>query len=391
MRKSVALVLLIVLGTMPMQTSAQISVPAVDLQCENSITGNGPSEGPLAWINSSSNLLNDTTNCTVTNPNAYAERVQIQVSADGLVTDAPGTISLGPGAEESFNVTIQASQNMNSGIRILNVTATVVEANGAPPPNIAESYVDGEIWIVNDEVNNATTGLQVTEIGPFKSTVQSFMTSNGIEYPVLYLKESFHIDAILTDWNGSGLSEKCLNIYVDPDENTSPIVTVNTSENGTIEWFSSDPSQNPTLRGIETTGGKLEGLRTIRIAYEPDGGTVDSCDADPSGDFSSSHTDVEVLIRSRTDFIVKESWGYVDADKVDSDGDGLYDSVEEYGLLEDDILTGEVALLRDRLDLAVTDEDIVFNFYYYSTSYDNWTFEHDEIHATNTQGIANFT
>ena len=391
MRKSVALVLLIVLGTMPMQTSGQISVPAVDLQCENSITGNGPSEGPLAWINSSSNLLNDTTNCTVTNPNAYAERVQIQVSADGLVTDAPGTISLGPGAEESFNVTIQASQNMNSGIRILNVTATVVEANGAPPPNIAESYVDGEIWIVNDEVNNATTGLQVTEIGPFKSTVQSFMTSNGIEYPVLYLKESFHIDAILTDWNGSGLSEKCLNIYVDPDENTSPIVTVNTSENGTIEWFSSDPSQNPTLRGIETTGGKLEGLRTIRVAYEPDGGTVNSCDADSSGDLSSSHTDVEVLIRSRTDFIVKESWGYVDADKVDSDGDGLYDSVEEYGLLEDDILTGEVALLRDRLDLAVTDEDIVFNFYYYSTSYDNWTFEHDEIHATNTQGIANFT
>jgi len=392
MRKAIALVLLIVLGTMPLLTSAQtVSIPAVDLQCVNINTGSGPSEGPLAWINSSSNLLNDTANCTVTNPNAYAERIQIQVSAAGFVVSAPGTISLGPGAEESFNVTVTADQNMNPGIRILNVIATVVEANGVPPANTAESYVEGEIWIVNDEIDNTTTGMQVTEIGPFRNTVELFTVSNGTEYPVLYLKESFHIDAVLTDWNGSGLSEKCLNIYVDPDENTNPVVTVNTSENGTIEWFSSDLLQNPTLRGIETTGGKLEGLRTIRVAYEPDGGAVDSCDADSSGDLSSSHIDVEVLIRSRTYLIVKESWGYFDAENVDSDGDGLYDSVEEYGLYEDDIVTGEVALLRERLDLAVTDEDIVFNFYYYSTSYDNWIFEHDEIHATNTQGIANFT
>lgn len=391
MRKSVLLVLLIVLGAMPMQGSAQVSVPAVDLQCENTITGNGPSEGPLAWINSSSNLLNDTANCTVTNPNAHAERIQIQVSADGLVVHAPETISLGPGEEESFNVTVSVGQSMNPGIIILNVTATVVEANGAPPPNIAESHLQGEIWIVNDVIDNTTTEIQLTEIGPFRTAVELFTVSNGTEYPVLYLKESFRIDAILTDWDGSGLSEKCLNIYVDPDENTRPVVTVNTSESGTIEWFSGDPSLNPSMRGIEATGGKLEGLRTIRVAYEPDGGTVDACDADSSGDLSSSHTDVEVLIRSRTDLIVRESWGYFDADNVYSDGDGSYDSVEEYGLLEDDIVTGEVVLLRDRLDLAVVDEDIVFNFYYYSRSHGNWIFEHDEIHTTNTQGIANFT
>ncbi|MFL2967703.1 MAG: hypothetical protein ACJZ6A_00975 [Candidatus Poseidoniaceae archaeon] len=123
----------------------------------------------------------------------------------------------------------------------------------------------------------------------------------------------------MSGWNGSGLSaNKCLNVYVDPQHNTSPVITVNTSENGTIEWFSGDPLQNPTLRGIETTGGELEGLRTIRVAYEPDGGTVDACDADSSGDLSSSHTDVEVLIRSRTDLMLKESWGYFNADNVDS-------------------------------------------------------------------------
>tara|TARA_B100001778_G_scaffold49083_1_gene36342 strand:+ start:503 stop:2278 length:1776 start_codon:yes stop_codon:yes gene_type:complete len=386
MRKAIALVLLIVLGTMPLQTSAQVSVPAVDLQC----LSDGPSEVPLILINLSETVLNDTAICKVTNPNTYAERIQIGVSADGLEFDAPVTIDLGPNSEESFNVTVSANQNITPGIRILNVTATVTEANGAPPPNTAESYTEGEIWIVNDEIIRSTQ-IEITEIGPFRSTTELFTTSNGIEYPVLYLKESFHIDAIMSGWNGTAIANKCLNIYVNPEQNTSPVITVNTSENGTIEWFSGDPLQNPTLRGIETTGGELEGLRTIRVAYEPDGGSVDACDAESSGDLSSSHTDIEVLIRSRTDLMLKESWGYFDADKVDSDGDGLYDSVEEYGIIEEDIVTGEVALLRDRLDLAVANEDIVFNFHYYSTSNDTWIFDHDETHFTNAQGIANFT
>ena len=97
---------------------------------------------------------------------------------------------------------------------------------------------------------------------------------NGTEYPVLYLKESFHIDVIMTGWDGNPIANKCLNIYVDPQENNIPIITVNTSDDGTIEWFSGNPLQNPSLRGIETTGGKLEGTRIIRVAYEPAGGIV---------------------------------------------------------------------------------------------------------------------
>ena len=65
MRKTIALVLLIVLGTMPLQTSAQVSVPAVDLQC----LSDGPSERALIIINLSETVLNDTAICKVTNPN----------------------------------------------------------------------------------------------------------------------------------------------------------------------------------------------------------------------------------------------------------------------------------------------------------------------------------
>ena len=403
MRKAIGLVLLIVLGTMPLQASAQISVPAVDLYCldidgeevhnsestdENTSNLSNSKQEILALINSDESEPSANVTCTVSNPNSYAERIQIQVSADGLVVAAPGTISLGPNAESEFQTTLRADQRMTPGIRVLNITASVVEANGAPPPNIAEDHVEGEVWIINNDTMNNTI-IEITEIGPFKSTTSSFITENGTEYPVLYLKESFHIDAIMTGWDGTPMANKCLNLYFDPLENNIPVITVTTSENGTIEWFSGDAYQNPTLRGVETTGGKLEGLRTIRLAYEPQGGITSGCEADSSGNLSSSYNDIEVLVRSRTDLQLRQKWGYIDADRVDADGDGLHDSVEEYGTRDGDAVTGEVVLLRDRLDLAVVDENIMFKFDYYSESEESWIFDHEELYPTNFQGIAN--
>ena len=156
MRRPFALVLLIVLGTMPLQTSAQVSVHAVELQCVNSYQDNvtGPSE-PMGYIDTSTSNNNTTIfspiNCTVTNSNSYAERIQIQFSANGLTIIGPGTISLGPGAEVSFNLSANAELGRAPGIVVLNITATVVEANGLPPPNTAKDYSEGEIWIINDD------------------------------------------------------------------------------------------------------------------------------------------------------------------------------------------------------------------------------------------------
>jgi len=116
--------------------AAQLSVPAVDLQCL-SPNPSGAIDVPVY----PGAALTGFANCKVVNPNAYAERIQIQVSADGLVVAAPGTISLGPGAESEFQTTVRADQRMTMSGRNLMVTATVVEANGAPPPNIAESQV----------------------------------------------------------------------------------------------------------------------------------------------------------------------------------------------------------------------------------------------------------
>ena len=85
--------------------------------------------------------------CSVSNPNAYIERVEIRVEADGLVVAAPGMITLGNNGDSSFQVVVRADQRMPMSSRNLQITATVVEANGAPPPNAAESSVNMIIGI----------------------------------------------------------------------------------------------------------------------------------------------------------------------------------------------------------------------------------------------------
>ena len=159
---------------MPLQTSAQVSVPAVDLHCLNihgevydsATVDENTTQGILAVINSSENEPTANVTCTVTNPNSHAERIQIQYDIDSVVVQGEDTISLGPNAQESFNITLSADQNMTPNSSVLNITATVVEANGAPPPSIAEDYVEGIVWII-DYDSVISPNIEITEIGPF--------------------------------------------------------------------------------------------------------------------------------------------------------------------------------------------------------------------------------
>jgi hypothetical protein len=136
--------------------AAQVSVPAVDLQCI-SPNPSGSVEVPV-YPGAS---LTGYANCKVSNPNSYVERIEIQVSADGLVVAAPGTITVGPNGESEFQVTVGADQRMTMGKRMLMVNARVVEANGAPPPNIAESATSMIISILQ------FSRLQVEATEPF--------------------------------------------------------------------------------------------------------------------------------------------------------------------------------------------------------------------------------
>ena len=226
--------------------------------------------------------------------------------------------------------------------------------------------------VIEPDLNST---LSITEVGPFKSSVDTY-SIDGVSYPVLYLKESFHVDALLTQSNGQSVGGKCLNIYLDSEENTTPIATVQTDNlDGTVEWFSGDPLQNPTLLGVEVTGGQLEGLRTLKIAYEPDINVSGGCDEDVENALNGSEVEVEVLVRSRVDLQVLTNWYYGGAS----------------GIPEGHLVVGEVALLRDRLDLAIENEEVQF-IRQYRNETGAWVTTTAETitGVTNEQGIARF-
>jgi len=252
--------------------------------------------------------------------------------------------------------------------------AKVTVTYSAYDNNDAYRYENKTVQTEFEVFSNST--LQITEVGPFKSSVDQWVAQNGTRYPVLYLKESFHIDAFLAQSNGQAVGGKCLNIYLDPDENVRPLATVRTSDiDGSVEWFSGDPLQNPTLRGVETTGGKLEGFRTLRVAFEPDRSIPGGCDKDNSNALNGSSMDLEVLVRSRVDLQVKETWAYSGANGID----------------EGELVTGQIALLRDRLDLAVENEEVIFSYEYFDNTLGEWVVSDlNNKTRTNEQGVASF-
>jgi len=215
--------------------------------------------------------------------------------------------------------------------------------------------------------------LHISEVGPFKTDVDRYEYANGTSYPVVYLKESFHIDALLEQSNGNPLGGKCLNIYLDPQRNVRPIATAMTSdEDGSIEWFSGDKDQNPNRKGIEPVGNQLEGFRTLRVAYEPDLEVPGGCQKEASAVVNGSHMDLTILVRSRVDMLVKTPWQ------------------QPEGYLEGEFVNGSVAILRDRLDLPVESQTVVFIRQYLNDT-DEWITADIEYVPTSESGVASFS
>ena len=131
----------------------------------------------------------------------------------------------------------------------------------------------------------------------------------------------------------------------------------------------------PLAQGRGNHGRKLEGFRTLRVAFEPDRNVPGGCDKDISNVLNGSSMDLTVLVRSRIDLQVLESWSKVGDNGVD-EGDEVY---------------GQVALLRDRINVAVENEEITFARQYWSTEENGWVTEGRNRSITNEQGRAEFT
>ena len=133
--KAAVLILIFLLSAMTVpNVEAQVGPAAVNLDCV-SVDASGSVEVDVY----PGATLTGQALCTVSNPNSYQEKIEIDVQSDGLVNSAPGSIILGPNAEEEFYVTVKGEERMSVSSRNLVVKATVTEMMGLPPPNIAEA------------------------------------------------------------------------------------------------------------------------------------------------------------------------------------------------------------------------------------------------------------
>jgi len=285
---------------------------------------------------------------------------EMQGGAQGVVSCQPGSTD----ADGFFDITCPLDDVMAGQARV------TVEYN-AYDNNDKYRYKNASITRLFPVFSNST--VHISEVGPFKTDVDTYQFQNGQVYPVLYLKESYHVQGLLQQSNGNPLGGKCLNIYIDPETNTRPVATAITGDEfGAIDWFSGDADQNPSRKGIEPSGNTLEGFRTLRLAYEPDIEVPGGCRSEANAVVNGSFMDIQVLVRSRVDMVVKTPWhnadGYQPGEQID----------------------GAVAILRDRIDLAVENEHVTFVFQYENGT-GVWVTESIEYHRTNEQGVANFS
>ena len=132
--RALALIFVLSLSYIPIPSAqAQIGAPDVNLECASGTVD--------IEVYPGSNAIGSVT-CTVSNPNSYQEKIDIQVNADGLAVSAPSSITLGPNGEEDFIITVKGEERMSKQTRQMVVTATVTEVMGAPPPNIAQKEVN---------------------------------------------------------------------------------------------------------------------------------------------------------------------------------------------------------------------------------------------------------
>ena len=236
----------------------------------------------------------------------------------------------------------------------------------------AYRYENKTQTVVFPVFSNST--LELTDVGPYLIGSDTYETG-GDTYPVFYLKESFHVGANLSQVNGRALGGRCLNVYLDPANNTRPLAHDFTDDMaGTIFWYSADPEKNPTQQGVGPSGGRLEGFRLLRVAYEPDLEVPGGCDREFNALVNGSHDEILVLVRSRVELQVKDIWARDPAGGY-REGENVY---------------GSVAVIRDRLDVAVENEIVEFVPQYWNGS--EWIDFWEEINASTTdeQGIAEF-
>ena len=127
------IMLLLSMASGMQSTSAQTVTPAVELSCS-------PTSISIDVYPGATRI--GYTTCTVSNPSVHYEEINIIYQAGPLVISGIGSVSLGPGLEEEFQVHVRADAEMAEGQIQVRITAYVDTVNGVPSPTQADSEVN---------------------------------------------------------------------------------------------------------------------------------------------------------------------------------------------------------------------------------------------------------
>ena len=135
-------------------SSAQLPTAAVTIECEPSVKGSNV----LIDVEPGSENYGSAI-CTVSNPTAYTEKVELEVTSDVLSHSAPGSVYVSPNSEEEFTLGLSGQTAMRTDTFEVLVKATVTELNGLPPLNAASS----EASVIAEAVHYGGCSLELVE------------------------------------------------------------------------------------------------------------------------------------------------------------------------------------------------------------------------------------
>ena len=177
--KKVVVTLLVVLTFAMSSTNvqAQAATPTVQMQCDSDVFFD-----VYPGADSTSIM-----NCTLSNPNNYNETIEMEYSApDGFVaTFVEGNVvNLTGGEQKEISIEIFAVTEQVVAVHVIQINATVTEADGSPPPNVAKTTVNSLLYVNAYDNYDVIPGIMFWQIDiisedPMDHMIEMTVENNG--------------------------------------------------------------------------------------------------------------------------------------------------------------------------------------------------------------------
>lgn len=268
-------------------TSAQTVTPAVELSCS-------PASIPIDVYPGATRI--GYTTCTVSNPSVHYEEIGINYQAGALAVSGIGSVSLGPGLEEEFQVQVHADVQMAEGQHQVLITANVESVNGVPPPTVADSQVKA-MAVINQFARlrvEAEAPLVTMEMGE-EMTISFLVYNDGNAEDTFLLELDFMDELNDAGWVALISPTKVqieprspperVRITLDAPDDTTYLEGGTSTSNGTTEYWYSVGLKATSEFSLRGTGYPIFEFATSAITlqeYPEESGLASVTEALPS-------------------------------------------------------------------------------------------------------------